>query len=252
MDAPPTAPSPGAQLPHSLPAPSAQLPGTGLSNTLASGDAAKHGLFAVGTCGVLAVVAVGVIITLGVIGIAVTDDESDTGEADPRKPRHQRDLGEFDAKRFDIIRFLPRAETLARKFYRDAAFVRLDARGVTAQGLVDLTQRLGHATYRFRSPMRSQPPANHPGSTVFRSNCIVHVTVDKNGITSSVPESSSCILPLLAKPRCSPAQIWAKAAQHGARTDRLATLSFSSDERDRGVWFMNVQDSFSDFIHDSC
>ena len=252
MNAPPTAPSPGALVPNSLPAPSAPLTGTGLSNTFASGDAAKHGLFAVGTCGVLAVVAVGVIITLGVIGIAATDDESDTGEADPRKPRHQRDLGEFDAKRFDIIGFLPHAETLARKFYRDAAFVRLDARGVSAQGLVDLTQPSGHATYKFRSPLRSQPPANHPGSTVFRSNCIVQFTVDKNGITSRVPESSNCNLPILARPRCSPAQIWAKAAQHGARTDRLATLGFSSDERDRGVWFMHVQDSFSDFIHDSC
>jgi len=80
----------------------------------------------------------------------------------------------------------------------------------------------------------------------------VHVTVDENGITSRVPESSSCDLPLLARPRCSPAQVWAKAAQRGARTDRLATLGFSPDERDHGIWFMHVQDSFSDYVYDNC
>jgi serine/threonine protein kinase len=253
-DTPPTAPSPRAPLPMSLPAPSAPAPGTaaGLSNTLASENSTKHGLLALGTCGVLAIAAVGVLIAFGVIGIAVTDGESDMGEADPRKPRRQRDLGEFDEKRFDVIGFLPRAETLAKKFYRDAAFVRLDARGVTAQGLVDVTQRSSYAAYKFRSPEHSQPPANHPGNIAFKSNCMVTVVVDKDGITSRVPESSSCDPPLLARPRCSPAQDWAKAAQRGAPTDRVATLGFGPDERDHGIWFMHIQGGFSDHVPDTC
>jgi serine/threonine protein kinase len=252
--APATAPSPGAPPPMSSSAHSAAAPGTGtgLSNTLASGNAKKHGLFALATCGVLAIAGVGAMLGLGVIGFAVTDHESDGSEADPRKPRHERGWGEYDAQRFDVIGFLPRAETLAKKFYRDAVFVRLDARGVTAQGLFDVTQRSASATYQFRSPKRSQPPASHPGNTLFKSNCVVHVTVDKDGITSRVPESSSCDVPLLAKPRCSPAQVWAKAAERGAQTNRLATLSFRPDERDHGLWFLHIQGGFSDYVPDSC
>ena len=158
----------------------------------------------------------------------------------------------FDPKSFDVWGFFDEATRLAEKEQSDARFVRLDAQGLRPSGHVDLTQTGNTVLYRYRSPSLSVPPAGFPENKKYEGECIVYVYADQNGVRT-YPAKWSCDWPFLAKPRCSPAQIWKAAERRGAPTGNLvANIGFWADDSGRGRWLLDVTDRFSQFVPDSC
>jgi len=161
----------------------------------------------------------------------------------------------FDPKRFDPWSYYPTAERLARGHYPDAALVRIDLNGIGKQGLVDFTAGgpdKFFVMYRFRSPARSVRPASLPSNVVYEGKCQVFVGVGKGGSSNYVSQDVSCEEPIISKPRCAPAQIWAKADQRGApRGDVVGTLIYTIGPKGRTHWMVSAG-RFMRFIPDDC
>lgn len=183
------------------------------------------------------------------------DDDSSTGSFG--LGFGQRAVSGFDAKHFDVQRFLPEAERLAREHYRDAEMIALDVQGSNPDGIVDFSVQSGSTVlYRFRSPSHSEPPPTFPKNATFESNCLVYVMVGENGVTSHVVDRWACDAPITRIPRCTVKDIWRKAIERGAPAGNvIGSLGFNGEiGRSAGKlrWYVNIPPSFSNVIDDDC
>src|SRR5690606_6840551 len=146
----------------------------------------------------------------------------------------------YDAKAFDVWKFFDEAERLARQHEADARFVRLDVYGMRPNGTLDLTMDRNHVLYRFRSPSKAVPPAGHPTNRKYEAKCIVYVYLDGSGLRT-YPAKWTCDFQYLAKPRCSPSQIWKASQARGAPTGNLVgDFGFWADDSGRGRWYVDI------------
>ena len=184
--------------------------------------------------------------------IAVSDPDDDDDDL-PLLPGMPKPGPKVDVKNFDVWAFFPEAVRISKAHAADARFVRLDASGIKANGKVDLTFDISSSVlYRFRSPSRSVRPAGHPDNAPYKGKCYVYVTVGKGGVSSYMTQWS-CDMPFLAKPRCSPVQIWQRAEALGApRGNVIGNLGYWADRQGRGRWLLSIRPGFSKFLPDSC
>jgi hypothetical protein len=171
--------------------------------------------------------------------------------------------GDLDQKLIDVQKFLPKATELAQKQYPDAILVAIDAIGVTPGGVVDVSKPSNHVLYRFRSPKHSVPPPDHPSNVAFESECIVYVMARAGSLNSFVTRWQ-CDLPLLGPPKCSFADVWAKAQKKGAPGGNVVgTLGYNGDGVGDGAptkngtdkkrrWYVIVPPNFSAVFPDDC
>ncbi|MEZ4222696.1 MAG: protein kinase [Polyangiaceae bacterium] len=158
-----------------------------------------------------------------------------------------------NVRNFDAWAFFPQSETIAKSHVSDAHFVRFDAQGLRRNGTVDLTFDPSHnVLYRFRSPSLSARPSGHPDNVPFRTKCYVYVSVNATGVSSFLSDWS-CDMPLLTKPRCSPAKAWQAAEALGApKGNVIGNLGYWADPSGKGRWNVSIPPSFGKWIPDSC
>jgi len=156
---------------------------------------------------------------------------------------------DFDAKNFDALGFLPRAQELARDDMADAVLVDFDAEGVYPDGRVDLTLSPDfRANYRFRSPTRSLRDPKLPATVEQEVECLVNVEVSAASIeVQRLTSHDGC----REKPRpawgCTLKQAFQNVVQQGAPGGgAVAKVSWLWDG-----WFFDFgQDVFS--VPDQC
>jgi hypothetical protein len=116
--------------------------------------------------------------------VAIPTDDPTTPDSPDSSPSPPKEV--LDLRKFSVGGFFPRALARAKKHHADARFVRLDATGMNSEGFVDFTAHSSsNVIYRFRSPAKSQPPANFPKNATFESNCMVyimHLRVQLHGV----------------------------------------------------------------------
>jgi hypothetical protein len=117
---------------------------------------------------------------------------------------------------FDPIAFAPKAQEMARRLVPDAALTSVSVEFMNAKGHAILSD--GHdVTYFFRSKARSVRPASVPQNVEIDIPCMVHVTVEADGVAASPVTSEECDARILGLPRCrSGAALWKKALPNGA------------------------------------
>jgi hypothetical protein len=160
----------------------------------------------------------------------------------------------IDPKNFDVTGFIPRATAIARDAYDDAVLVRIDVKGVRVDGTADLVLAEGDALYRFQSPKRSVPEKGRPlGAPARHHECIYYVSVEASGQVRAHPVDWECDYPLIGAPKCSAAEVWAKAKRMGApSTNAIAELGYWADDHGHGRWMLEIGSAFSNWIPDSC
>ncbi len=159
----------------------------------------------------------------------------------------------IDLRRVDVQAHLPKALAIAQEAFPDAQLLRIDAVGLRSDGTVDVTASTSNfVLYRFRSPSRSQPPPGHPQNVEFRGPCTYYVGVYPTGAMTHVVDSQSCSEPLLPLPRCTVAEVWAKAVARGAATGNVVgQVGYWADDAGKPRWFASIP-PFSSFVPDDC
>ena len=151
----------------------------------------------------------------------------------------------------DGAAYARKALALAREIYSDAKLVRFDIANVYPSGLADLGLTDTDSTYWFRSPSRSARPAGIPKNLPVDIDCYVEVEVGVKQIRvwarDMSPIDSNCKWPLREIPRCSTAQVWAKAKAEGADVDTIAKVAFLED----GKWFFDNDEGVKSYV-DAC
>jgi len=159
---------------------------------------------------------------------------------------------DYDPKRFDGSAYAAKALALARTIYPDAGFVDLQVNNVFPSGLSDLS--LGDdfaSSYTFRSPSHSARPAGVPKNVNAEVTCYIGISVGVRRMLVSVasPTEGNCSRPIRSLPKCTLAQVWARAKAAGADPDTVAKITFLDD----GEWVFDntfeksgVFKSFSD------
>lgn len=139
---------------------------------------------------------------------------------------------DYDATKFDASAYAPKALALARTLLADAGFVRFDVHYVFPSGKADLTKSDSDTSYLFRSPSHSARPAGLPSNVDAEIACYVEVTIGVHEVEVRVRDNSSdaaCRWPIRGLPRCSLAQVWAKAQADGVPGDAIAKVGFLED-----------------------
>jgi hypothetical protein len=163
-------------------------------------------------------------------------------------------LDAFDPTKFDLMKFYPEAEAEAKKIWPDAKLWRIDAQGVYPDGHADVTLAENwEVMYRFISPKHSEPPAGTPMGVKKDENCVIYVDVEKEGIRSHVWSWDCKEEKLIRAPKCTPAQVWAKAIKLGAPAkNAVAELGYRSDFDGNVLWYFDIGDQYSQMIPDNC
>lgn len=143
---------------------------------------------------------------------------------------------DYNAKRFDPVAYLPKATALAQRLLPDAKLTTFEFDPVYPDGHVDLTFDGRDRQYEFRSPARSGLPAGHPKNVPLERACRVMVEVTPREVTARVVTSDSCNAVLVKLPRCSFAQVWAKARAKGIPDDLVARIGWLFDS----AWFFDT------------
>ena len=159
--------------------------------------------------------------------------------------RHQRPAdvpepitrpADYDARRFDPVAYLPRAQKLARELLPDAQLTSFEFDPVFPDGHVDLAMDGRDREYEFRSPARSAFPADRPRNLPLDRWCRVHVEIGVREITARVVVSDSCDARVVHAPRCSLASVWQQALARGTPSDLVARIGWLFDEK----WFFDI------------
>jgi hypothetical protein len=140
-------------------------------------------------------------------------------------------------KDFDPIAYAPGAETMARRLFPDAALTTISVEWMNAKGHAILTDD-HDVTYFFRSRARSGRPPDVPRNVEIDIPCMVHVTVEADGVAASPVTDEECDAKILGLPRCrTGAAIWRKAFPAGPPKpgDWAAKVSLQGDG-----WFFSV------------
>ena len=147
---------------------------------------------------------------------------------------------DYDPKRFDVSAYAPRALAIARAIYPDAGFVDLHAANVFPSGRTDLGLGDDFSTsFSFRSPAHSARPAGVPKNLAVEILCYVHVTVGVRKIqvlTAASALDPNCRAQIRGLPRCTLAEVWARARETGADPETVAKIAFLDD----GRWFFDT------------
>ena len=143
---------------------------------------------------------------------------------------------DYDAKHFDPVAYLPRAEAFARSLLPDAQLTSFEFDPVFPDGHVDLTMDGQDREYEFRSPSRSQHPADVPRNVPVDLPCRVHIEVGAREVTARIVKSDSCDKKLIRHPRCQFSAVWQQALATGTPRDVVARIAWLSDEQ----WFFDI------------
>jgi len=159
---------------------------------------------------------------------------------------------------FDVSGFLPKAEKLAQKHYRDAELIKIIAEGVHPNGRADLTLegRPLAVTYRFRSLTAARQPSNAPLGAQSTVECAIVVNVTENGVKSYTTNSplDDCGVPI-RMPRCSAQRVWKKATASGAPTGNVVGVLIYMLKTSKGPpeWRFEVESAFGPtWLPDDC
>jgi serine/threonine-protein kinase len=152
----------------------------------------------------------------------------DTGGAKTTQP------ADYNARAFDALAYLPKAQALAKKLVDDARLTTFSVEWARADGKADLALPEAEAEYVFRSPSRSKLPANHPKNLPLERPCVVHVDVTRTKVTAYVVTTDDCDDNFVRVPRCNLADVW-KQAKLMSFGGEVAKISWLFDE----AWYFD-------------
>lgn len=173
-------------------------------------------------------------------------------------------------KSFDVIAYLPFAKEQVATKLAGAGITALYVPYVRADGRADFSLGDHSAYVQWRSPAASRPPEGTPLGVDVRVRCKLHVNISPTTTyepSLSEDSISQCRDAILREPRCTPAEIWARAIAEGAPKEAVADLRYHADwdQRDRGdpdtprrgVWSLHIDDpvgdkDFSEDYPDDC
>jgi hypothetical protein len=156
---------------------------------------------------------------------------------------------------FDPLRALTQAEAMARKLMPDAMLIGLDVDQARPDGMA-LVRADSGASYRFRSLIRSKRPPGAARNEEIDIPCMVHVVAEAGRLVAGPVTDEECDDRKLARPRCTIAEVWARARAQGApRTgDWVGRVSLLRDG-----WFIDIAgagppptDDFTLSVPDDC
>jgi serine/threonine protein kinase len=143
---------------------------------------------------------------------------------------------DYDARNFDPIAYVGRAEAIARQLLPDARLTEFEFDPVWPDGHVDLTKQGRDHEFTFRSASASLRPADLPRNVAFDRGCMINVDVSPSGVTAEVRTSDSCTAPFVRRPRCHFAAVWQQALAAGTPRDLVARIAWLKDEQ----WFFDT------------
>jgi hypothetical protein len=143
---------------------------------------------------------------------------------------------DYNAKRFDPVAYLPKAQALAQQLIADAKLTNFEFDPVFPDGHVDLTMDGRDREYNFRSASQSVRPASVPRNVPVERACMVHVEVGAREITATVRTTEDCDDKLVRAPKCSLASVWKQAIAAGTPQDYVARIGWLFDEK----WFFDI------------
>jgi hypothetical protein len=136
---------------------------------------------------------------------------------------------DYDPKHFDPIQGLGVATRMARSLIDDATLAGFVFAPVAPDGHVGITPACvnsGLCLYVFRSPSRSKLPDGAPRNGNVERKCKVVVSVELTRMTAQEINTAECASPIGPPPRCTFAQIWARAREHQATEDLAARIAW--------------------------
>jgi serine/threonine-protein kinase len=176
-------------------------------------------------------------------------------DAEPNWHPGSRPLPEgVDMRAFDPDAFLLTALARAREVFPDASLTSLSATGVWQGRRVDLLgMHGGGATYWFRSPEASKPPASHPDNVRYEGRCTIVVSVDDRGLSAQIP-LGRCDEPLVSTPRCAtPDAVERFRSIAGtSRTKFGASVDYRVRMDGAVRWHVGAGTIGSEFVADDC
>ena len=164
----------------------------------------------------------------------------------------------YDPRHFDTNAFYPTALAQARSILSDAELSVFSVKGVTSDGRIDLTASRTSsvsAMLIFRSPSAAvaKPPSG-PSNLPFKRVCNVVAMPGVASYQIVAAPSELCTPTSLTAPRCTLAQVMAKAKDQGVAADLAATLTLMP--RPKGLktqqWQVDVGDHNSFVVPDDC
>jgi serine/threonine protein kinase len=161
----------------------------------------------------------------------------------------------FNAKKFDVTGYAKTALEWARKNVDpDAKLFRIDADGVTPDGMADLTIDDDYMVdYRFISPARSKRPDSLPLGVKYEWDCMFRIWVQREGIQIRNMKGWDCKEKTLALPKCSAKQVWKTAVDKGAPDkNAVGELGYRAGMNDKPTWYFSIDDVFSEMWLDDC
>ncbi len=145
-------------------------------------------------------------------------------------------VADYDPKHFDPVAYLPKAEVFARSLMPDAHLTSFEFDPVYADGHVDITSGHSHE-YRFRSPSQSKRPPDLPSNVAVELTCMIYVELFATKVEATIHANDKCNQRLIRHPRCTFAQLWAKAAaDHLVSGNMVVRIGWLFDEK----WFFDT------------
>lgn len=163
-------------------------------------------------------------LAVGPADAAAADTLTDTSDVLPSEmlAALERKLGvistpaDYDPRHFDPIQGLGVATRMARSLIDDATLSGFVFASVGLDGHVSITLACGDSNqcvYVFRSPSRSKLPDGAPRNASIERKCKVIVSVEPTRMTAQEINTTECASPIGPPPRCTFAQIWARARE---------------------------------------
>jgi hypothetical protein len=108
------------------------------------------------------------------------------------------------------------------------------------------------ALFRWRSPKRSERPADLPLGAKLEAKCLYYYSVDGDGVSSYTVAQGDCDQLVVPRPRCTVQQVWSKAEAKGApRGNYIGDVSYYAWDKHPARWYVRIG-SFSEFLQDDC
>jgi hypothetical protein len=210
-------PAPGVPRPSHIAPPHAAQAGDRQPTIIGGGSAADHGV----------IIGPNVHVGPGVV----------IGGGSPATPPKSLKLpADYDARHFDPVAYIGRAEAIAQQLLPDARLTRFEFDPVWPDGHLDLTASGEDREYDFRSASASVRPPNVPKNVAYERACMVHVEITPSGVEASVRASETCDAPLVRRPSCRFAGVWKQALAAGTGRDVVARIAWLQDEH----WFFDT------------
>ncbi|MBL8956049.1 MAG: hypothetical protein JNK82_35065 [Myxococcaceae bacterium] len=181
-------------------------------------------------------------------------------EPEPRKPQNGVTMIEtgrdrkttppdFDAKRFELFGYLPKAKEKALEMMSDAVLINMDVEGVGPDGTANLALSPAYeANYFFRSPSRSKVDGRLPARDQEIA-CKVYVVVKAKSVETFVTTSSDgCREKALPPWKCTMAEAVKRAQAEGAKAGPVGKVTYLAD----GTWMFDQGDGAGETVYFSC